>query len=95
LKFCDVLGRIAHSINVKPPTRQIKSWQLEVLWRLDKIRFILGGKKRKLTRTSARSLIREQIYINEKIQNFIKFNFSDLDLEIANTGKWFVKNYRH
>jgi nucleoside-diphosphate-sugar epimerase len=95
LKYCDVLGRIARSINVKPPTRQIKSWQLEVLWRLDKIRFILGGKQRKLTRTSAKSLIREQTYNNEKIKNFIKLNFSDLDLEIANTGKWFVKNYRN
>lgn len=93
LKFCDALTRIAHSLNVPPPTRILRPRHLQILWRLDKLRILLGGKKRRLTKQSAKTLISEQAYSNEKIKNFLGFAFSNLDTEIQNTGKWFLQNH--
>lgn len=86
LTFCEILSRISAALGVTPPTKKLRFWQLEVLWRLDYIRTLFGGKSRKLTKSTARSLRSLKRYSSQKIMDHTGLEFQKIEDVIASTA---------
>ncbi|MDM9631382.1 NAD-dependent epimerase/dehydratase family protein [Robiginitalea aurantiaca] len=91
LKFGEVLSQIAGHLQVAPPARILKTWQLEWLWRLDWFRSILSGGPRKLTRDTARSLKSINTYSSEKIIGHTGFQFEPIGEVLRECSLHFIK----
>ena len=57
----------------------LASWQLELLWRMDWARSRIGGRKRRLSKSIARSLRLLVNYSSKKIEDRVAFRFQPLD----------------
>ena len=89
LTFFEILGMIANAVGMRPPSKILKRWHLEILWRLDGLRVFLGGKNRRLTKVAARSLNRSQTYSGEKFNAISGFEFQKMSEVIYNTADYF------
>ena len=89
LSYRDLIGRIARELNVRAPRQTLRAWQLEVLWRLDWLRRALGGKKRRLSKASARSLKRQRVYSNDKIRERLGFEFETIEKVVHEAAAYF------
>ncbi|ETN93782.1 NAD-dependent epimerase/dehydratase family protein [Zhouia amylolytica] len=65
--YKEVIDRIANKTKTKPPHKPLKNWILKVLWRLDWLKAVFGG-KRKLTKNTAHSLNSSTYYSSEKLR---------------------------
>jgi nucleoside-diphosphate-sugar epimerase len=79
ISFGELFTKIAKRINSKPPTKKIKKWQLAIAWRLDWLASFLFGKKRRLTRFSAKSLLSNNNFSNQKIKDDLNFTFTPIE----------------
>ncbi len=83
LSYKSLLGYLAAGFKHKQPRKRLKFWQLELFWRLDWLRVMLGGKKRKLSRDGAKSLRSQSFYSNAKIRETLPYEFEALAGVIA------------
>lgn len=65
--YRDLFTAIAAGFNVKPPTREAKSWMLGIAWRTLKFFSIFTGKQPSITKDAANSSLALSYYSNEKI----------------------------
>jgi len=89
LGYGDLIGLIARRLQVPAPRKTLRAWQLEALWRLDWVRMLLGGKGRKLSKASARSLKRRKIYSNEKIRERLGFEFEAIESVVGEVAAYY------
>ena len=87
--FKDVLYLIADAFNKKRPSVKINEFMTAVFWRLDWFFTIITGKKRLLSKSSAKSAHETTLYTSEKIKKALNFNFE----EIATVVKRVSTNY--
>ncbi|MEE9362583.1 MAG: NAD-dependent epimerase/dehydratase family protein [Cellulophaga sp.] len=79
LTYKEILSSLALHLDKKTPSKQLKFWQLELLWRLDSVVCFLSNKSQKLTKNSVISLRNRTQFSNEKIKETLDFNFDELD----------------
>ncbi|WP_047416828.1 NAD-dependent epimerase/dehydratase family protein [Cellulophaga sp. Hel_I_12] len=91
LSYKDVLGLIALELGLKPPTKALAFWQLEVLWRLDALRSFLFKGERKISQKMVASLRENKVYRNEKVTSTFNYKFQALQPSIAFTSEKFKK----
>ena len=89
LAYQDLIGHIAGQLQVPAPRKTLRAWQLEALWRLDWLRRALGGKRRRLSKASARSLKRSRIYSNEKIRQRLGFEFEPIEAVVREVAAYY------
>ncbi|MCZ4223789.1 NAD-dependent epimerase/dehydratase family protein [Pedobacter rhodius] len=65
--YKDLFTAIAEGFNVKPPTREAKSWMLGIAWRTLKFFSSFTGKQPSITKDTANSSLSLSYYSNEKI----------------------------
>jgi len=82
----------AKALGVKSPKKEAKMWLLQVGWRLDWLTHKLTGKRRKLTKQLADSLVSQSQFNGDKIKAFVDFEYSNLEVEIKNLWVLFKKN---
>ncbi len=75
LTYKEILSIITRQFGKRTPKKQLKFWQLEVLWRLDYVWSYLSGNKRKLTKKSVESLKKPELYSNAKVVDKLNFEF--------------------
>jgi nucleoside-diphosphate-sugar epimerase len=73
---------IASRFNVDPPSKKLTPNLLEIFWRLDWFRSHVLGKRRKLSKAMARSILHQETYSNEKIKEMVSFTFEDMSQTI-------------
>lgn len=93
-RFKDFALKVAENLNVKPPTKEAKSWQLHVAWRLDWLHYFFKRKYRKLTKQMAYSVLSETNYSSEKIKNDLSFEFKSVDKSITEACLLFLKDHQ-
>jgi dihydroflavonol-4-reductase len=76
--FRDILNTIADTLKVKRPTRHIKPYLMEIVWRVDWVLANIFRKKRQLTRATAKASYSEHKYSTEKIKTALKTDFLDI-----------------
>jgi dihydroflavonol-4-reductase len=89
LSFCEIITKIANALNVRPPSKILKRWHLETLWRLDALRVIFGGRVRKITKHTAASITSSQRYTSQKFISFSDFEFENTDDVIQRAANYF------
>ncbi|MCK0146374.1 NAD-dependent epimerase/dehydratase family protein [Arenibacter sp. F26102] len=91
LSYKEILHKITKAFGKPSPNRELKFWELEILWRLDWLRNILWNSGRKLTKISVSSLRKNQKFNNSKIQKQLGYSFEDLDDTIEMSCRKFIE----
>ncbi len=92
--YRNLLSNIAILMGKEAPKKELKSWMLQLLWRLDKIKSILLGKKQGLFESTASALTAQKKYDNSKIIKTLNYSFIPLSETLKNTVTDF-KNLNH
>lgn len=90
--FKDFTHTVAKNLNVNPPKKEIKKWQLQIAWRLDWLRSFFKRKHRKLTKQTASRILDNTIYSSEKLKNDLRFEFKSIEDSIIETCSLFLKD---
>jgi Nucleoside-diphosphate-sugar epimerases len=75
--------KIAPKLGVAPPTKKLSYISLEVFWRLDWLRSTLFGKRRRLSKATAKGLYHQEIYDNSKLKDALGFKYGDLEATLG------------
>ncbi|WP_281323172.1 NAD-dependent epimerase/dehydratase family protein [Flavobacterium aestivum] len=78
ITFQNLLFTIADSLKVKRPKYYATPFIMNTLYKLDWIASNIFGKKRQLSRASARSSYSNDLFSNEKIKNALNIEFIDV-----------------
>lgn len=81
--YKDILDNIAAKLDVKKPTIQASSGLLNLAWRLDWIKSKIFQSKRKLSKTSAASLLSQTVFSNDKIKKELNYSFTSIEDYLA------------
>lgn len=92
LSFETFTKTVAKYLNVKPPEKEVKKWQLQLFWRLDWLKHKLTGKRRLISKHNADSALSQDFYSHAKIKNALNFEFESIEKTIKNISKYFLKN---
>jgi len=87
LKYKDLLGKIAKSLNKKPPKFPLTKGLLYTLYVLDKILYALGIKKSFLSQAFVQSLCSHQKYDGSKIEKKLAFSYQDTKITLEKISK--------
>lgn len=79
MNFKNFIQKTAEALQVEAPTKEAKSWLLSVAWRLDWLNSKLFGKRRSLTKQTAKSLQNLKRYDNSKIKTALSFEFKPIE----------------
>jgi len=77
-----ILAEISQELGAKPPTKELKFWQLEIGRWFGIIKNLFSNSGRTITKSHIRSLKNRQIFDNQKIKAELDFEFSSLKNEI-------------
>ena len=92
LSFKTFQTKTAQALNVEPPSKEAKPWLLDLAWRLDWLRFKLLGKRRSLTKQTAKSATSVTKYDNSKLRNALDFEFKPIEKSIAEICQLYLKD---
>ena len=79
LTYHDAFSRMAHGFEVEPPSKEVSLGLLEILWRIDFLKSVLFGKRRKLTKNIVKGLYQQDMYNNSKSKTIPGFAYESLD----------------
>jgi nucleoside-diphosphate-sugar epimerase len=82
LSFKTFQTKTANGLSVQPPNKEAKPWLLEIAWRIDWMGFKLLGKRRRLTKQTAKSATSISKYDNSKLKKTLDFEFKPIDKAI-------------
>jgi len=94
LSFKDFFTKTARYLGVKPPQKEAKPLLLNIAWRLDWLKHKLTGKRRVLSKQTAKSALTETNYSNKKIKEAIGFEFLPMDKSIEITSTYFLDSLK-
>tara|TARA_R110000868_G_scaffold125037_2_gene330339 strand:- start:1472 stop:2479 length:1008 start_codon:yes stop_codon:yes gene_type:complete len=80
--YKEILTTICQEMGIKTPTKELKFWQLEILWRADWLRDLLFKKGRSITQNTVQSLRANKEYNNQKIINAFEYTFEPIEKTI-------------
>ena len=89
--FGHVFKHIATALQQKPPTIQLRYWQLLVIYRLDWLLSLLG-KKPGLFKSTVKASVEKRTYTNEKVRTMLGHEFIPLNETIQRVAKDFLKD---
>jgi nucleoside-diphosphate-sugar epimerase len=76
LTYRDFISLIAENLERKKPWIKIPSFMLEIVWRLDKIRSSLSGRRPLITSSVSRNARSRNLYSGDKIKKYIQFEYT-------------------
>ncbi|EDP71184.1 nucleoside-diphosphate-sugar epimerase [Flavobacteriales bacterium ALC-1] len=94
LSFKTFQTKTANALHVKPPTIEAKSWLLKIAWRLDWLQHKFFGKRRNLSKQTAKSAVSITKYDNSKLKNALEFQFKSIDTSIKEITELFLKDLK-
>lgn len=89
VSYQKILSQITTELKIKPPTKMLTFWQLEILRRLDGLQSFLFHRKRKITRDTVKSLHENKLYSNEKAIKTFNHSFEPIQKSIVFTSSIF------
>lgn len=92
LSFKTLQTKVAQALGVKPPTKEAKSWLLEIAWRLDWLTHKLFGKRRSLSKQSAKSATSIRKHDASKLKNALNFEFKSMAQSIEEVSDLYLKD---
>jgi len=84
--------KVAAFLNVKPATKKVSFWTLQLAWRIDWLTHKLFGKRRRLSKQLAKTLVTETHYDNSKIKAVLNIEFSPINTSIKKVANYFLQD---
>jgi nucleoside-diphosphate-sugar epimerase len=94
LSFRDFQMKAANYLNVKPPKKEAKPWLLGMVWRLDWLNHKLFGKRRNLSKQSAKSMVTVTKYNNDKVKTMLNFDFKPIENSIREVSQLYLQDLK-
>jgi nucleoside-diphosphate-sugar epimerase len=94
LSFKEFQEKVADKLVVHAPKKEAKPWILNIAWRLDWLNNKLLGKRRSLSKQTAKSIVSKTTYDNSKLKDALDFQFTDIDVSIKNVGKLYLEDLK-
>jgi len=91
VNYQTLFNLMAQELGKPKPTIAVKSWMIELSWRLLKFVSVFTGKDPLITKATARSSVQISRYSNQKVKETIGFEFTSLEEMIGLTSKQFLK----
>ena len=92
LSFLDFITLISNAFKLAPPKKIATKWMLAFAWRLDWLKHILTGKKRRLTKNLSKTLTTKSYYSSDK---FLKakagFTFKPISSVVSEVCQVFLR----
>ncbi len=92
--FKDFSIMVANKLNVNPPKKEVKPWQLQLAWRLDWLNYFFKRKYRKFTKQMAKSVMNNSEFSSEKLKSALKFEFKSIEESISETCELFIRDLK-
>jgi len=74
-----ILTEICQVFGIRPPSKELKFWQLEIGRWFDWLRNLIFKSGRRITKSAIRSLKDREIYDNQKVKKDLGFEFTPLE----------------
>lgn len=94
LSFNQFNDMVSDAMGIQKKRREIKAWQLQFVWRIDWLNHKLFGKRRKLSKQLAKTLITVSNYDNSKVKNELSYNFKPIKESIKVTSDFFISDLK-
>ena len=92
LSFLDFTTLISDAFKLAPPKKIATKWMLAFAWRLDWMKHILTGKKRRLTKNLSKTLRTKSYYSSEKfLKTKTEFTFKPISTVVSEVCHVFSK----
>ncbi|QCW98594.1 NAD-dependent epimerase/dehydratase family protein [Aggregatimonas sangjinii] len=92
--YKEILVHFTTYLGVKPPTKQLQLWQLQLLRLLDIFWNTVTGKGRRITRNGIASLKQRKYYSSRKAEDELNFTFEPIKETIAFSCRIFKEENR-
>lgn len=86
--YQDAFEKIAQSLNVKVPQKEVQKWMLKVAWIWEGLKEKFGGSEASITRESIVSAGNTVYYDSDKIKNDLNFKFRNVDEAIDEVSQF-------
>ena len=93
LTYKELLTSLAYEFNKRPPRKMISIKLLQLLWRLDWLWHLITRNKRKLSRLQVEALKKRWMYKGDKIESYVKFEYSSLQDQLPQFCQIFREEY--
>jgi dihydroflavonol-4-reductase len=74
--FFDAIGK---EFGKKPPGKRASTWKKELIWRIEYLRSLITGSEPLITKETARLSGNHHQYNNQKIKEFLSYDFHSID----------------
>lgn len=91
LSYQDFFTKTATYLNVQPPKKLASKFLLNIAWRLDWLRSHALNKRRRLFKHITKTITTKALYNNKKITETLNYNFKPIDVSLAETCQFFLK----
>ncbi|TDU43138.1 nucleoside-diphosphate-sugar epimerase [Gelidibacter sediminis] len=92
LSFKDFLHQTATALNVKPASKKASNFILALGWRLDWLRHVITGKRRRLSKHMTKSARSISNYDASKLKSALNFQFKPMTTSIQETAKQYLED---
>lgn len=93
LTYQEILKKIAISMDKKPPFKSLKFWQLNIGKFADRLRNLMTGSPRTITKNTIYGLKHPTTFNNEKIKKALNMEFEGLDEQVKFSSKLFISEH--
>tara|TARA_R110002020_G_scaffold303939_3_gene519622 strand:- start:19960 stop:20985 length:1026 start_codon:yes stop_codon:yes gene_type:complete len=95
LKFKTLFDKISASLGKKSPQNMLKSWQLNLAWRIDWFLNTFFGTRRRLTKSTANSALTDTAYDSSKIKEQLFFKYTPIEESIERIASHFKSQLKN
>ncbi|WP_353780082.1 NAD-dependent epimerase/dehydratase family protein [Winogradskyella sp. 3972H.M.0a.05] len=92
MSFKDFQVLVAESLDVKPSHKKASNFMLQIAWRLDWLAHKLLGKRRRLSKNTAKSLQSKALYDNSKIKEALNYEFKSIKKSVEEISSLFLQD---
>lgn len=92
ITFQCLQNKVAAALKVEPPKKEAKAWLLNLAWRIDWLSHKLFGKRRSLSKQTAKAALRITKYDNTKVKETLGFEFKSVDKSIEEVCQLYIKD---
>ncbi|PUZ28486.1 3-beta hydroxysteroid dehydrogenase [Chitinophaga parva] len=90
--YQDLFTQLAQAMHKKPPHIAVKPWMAEVVWRMEKIKGSLSGKKPLVTKETARTAQLKVYYNNERLLKALPgFTYKPMEQSLREIGAAYLQ----
>lgn len=91
VSYLNLITYFADAFDVEPPKTVVKSWMMEIAWRIEKWRSALTGKAPLLTKETARTSQNSWKYSNKKAKNQLGLKFTPVRESVATYADFYKR----